>query len=69
VERNRDPHDRRGVLVAATPRVFATLGPLYAGCAEALRATVAAYPVEEQHAAVRHLQDAAEVWERSSGPG
>lgn len=63
VERSRDPSDRRGVLVSATPKVFKTIGALYASCSEILKTTVAAYPLAEQIDAVRHLNDIALGWE------
>jgi DNA-binding MarR family transcriptional regulator len=66
VERSRDPSDRRGVLVTATPVVFETIGALYAKCSDLLRATVASYPLPEQDAAVRHLNDVALGWERGA---
>lgn len=66
VDRRRDPADRRGVLVSATPRVFATIGALYAQCTTVLTATIAAYPIREQRAAVRHLHDVAAGWEQGA---
>lgn len=65
VERARDASDRRGVLVSATPKAFATVGALYRSCAETLRATVLAYPEDERMFAVKHLFDAASAWERA----
>lgn len=67
VARARDPADRRGVLVSATPHVFGTIGRLYRGCAEALAATVEAYPAPERAMAVRHLNDAATAWAKAAG--
>lgn len=68
VKRDRDPSDRRGVLVAATPQVFQSIGQLYKSCAERLYATVIAYPAAERDDAVRHLNDAAAGWEASTRP-
>lgn len=68
VKRSRDPSDRRGVLVAATPKVFSTIGALYASCSEILKAAVAAYPASEQDDAVRHLNDIALGWEMGAKP-
>lgn len=67
VVRQRDPSDRRGVLVSATPQVFASIGALYAGCAQAVVALVASYAEAERPAAARHLNDAAGAWERAAG--
>ena len=69
VERSRDPSDRRGVIVTATPKVFETIGTLYAQCSDLLRATVAAYPAPEQGDAVRHLHDVAAGWESGARLG
>lgn len=63
VARARDPSDRRGVLVSATPHVYATIGRLYRGCAEAVAKIVATYPIDERGEAVRHLSDVAAAWE------
>lgn len=68
-ERGRDPSDRRGVLVTATAKVFTTIGALYAGCSDLLRAKVAAYPTAEQADAVRHLNDIAAGWEVGAALG
>lgn len=66
VERSRDPSDRRGVLVNATPKVFESIGLLYAQCSDLLRAAVAAYPASEQSDAIRHLNDVASCWEEGA---
>jgi DNA-binding MarR family transcriptional regulator len=61
VERSRDPDDRRGVRVGATPAVYRALGPVYRTYAEALTALAAGYGQDERAAACRHLLDAARV--------
>jgi DNA-binding MarR family transcriptional regulator len=66
VARQPDERDRRGVRVCATPATFAQVGALYRSCADALCAAVAAYPPDEQAAAVRHLSDAATAWENTA---
>ena len=69
VQRADDPSDRRGILVSATPHVFQSIGQLYRSCADAVRATVGRYPLDEQGAAVRHLTDAAAAWETAARAG
>jgi len=62
VERARHPDDRRGIMVSATPKVFATLGGIYKRCAERLSRMVEGYPVEQREFAVRVLADTADAW-------
>jgi len=63
VERARAPHDRRGVLVSATPLVFRSIGALYRSCAVALHDMAMTYSAAERASAVRHLGHAAAAWE------
>ncbi|MDX2234976.1 MAG: MarR family transcriptional regulator [Hyphomonadaceae bacterium] len=67
VTRARDMADRRGVVVGATPLVFARLGPIYRAYAEALTAITGAYDAEELRAACRHLDDASRACEAVLG--
>ncbi len=64
--RDRDPEDRRGVLVSATTKAFETIGRLYRSCAEGVQATMATYSASERTAAIRHLDDVASVWSSTS---
>jgi DNA-binding MarR family transcriptional regulator len=68
IERSRDPADRRGVRVSATPAVFESIGAHYRACADRLVATVARYPAAERAAAIAHLNDVAAAWEDSVPP-
>ena len=61
VTRSRDPDDRRGVLVGATPLVFQRLGPIYRAYAQALVAITDRYGEGERQAACRHLDDASQA--------
>lgn len=62
VSRARSSTDRRGLLVAATPTVFASLGVVYRDCAERLAAMVAGYPDRQRKLAIKVLSDTADAW-------
>jgi DNA-binding MarR family transcriptional regulator len=62
-KRERDPADRRGIIVHPTPNLFATLGPLYRSVATQLERISASYTAEERAAAIRHLLDASSAYE------
>ena len=61
--RERDPDDRRGIIVHPTTYLFETLGPLYSGVATEIERIAAGYSVEERNAAVKHLNDASSAYE------
>lgn len=62
-KRERDPDDRRGIVVHPTFHLFETLGPIYAGVAKEIERIAAGYSVEEREAAVQHLNDASSAYE------
>ncbi len=62
-KRERDPDDRRGIIVHPTPFLFETLGPIYSGVANEIERIAAAYSPREREAAVRHLNDASSAYE------
>jgi DNA-binding transcriptional ArsR family regulator len=64
--RARDPDDRRGVLVSATPRVFESVGVLYRSCAEQVAGVISAYPVGERTDAIRHIDEVAQAWAKAA---
>ena len=61
--RERDPADRRGIIVHPTTYLFETLGPIYAGVAKEIERIAAGYLPEERKAAVKHLNDASSAYE------
>ena len=61
--RERDPDDRRGIIVHPTAYLFETLGPIYSGVAKEIARIAAAYSAEERNAAVKHLNDASSAYE------
>ncbi len=61
VRRKPDPADRRGVLVAATPKAAARLAETYAPLAEALGKLAGRYGPERAGAAAKHLSDLARI--------
>ncbi|WP_208348226.1 MarR family winged helix-turn-helix transcriptional regulator [Pseudaestuariivita rosea] len=61
--RERDPHDRRGIIVHPTPYLFKTLGPIYSGVAREIERIAAEYSADERKAAVKHLNDASSAYE------
>lgn len=61
--RERDPDDRRGILVHPTPTLFEMLGPVYAGVAVEIERIATNYSDAERIAAVKHLSDAASAYE------
>jgi DNA-binding MarR family transcriptional regulator len=66
--RERDPEDRRGVIVHPTAHLFQTLGPLYRSVAAEVARIAATYSPEERAAAVRHLTDASSAYEQAASP-
>ena len=62
-KRERDPDDRRGIIVHPTPYLFETLGPIYSGVAKEIERIAAGYLPEERKAAVKHLNDASSAYE------
>lgn len=65
--RERDPEDRRGVIVHPTPHLFQTLGPVYRRVAIEIERIAATYSAADRAAAVRHLTDASYAYEIASG--
>lgn len=61
--RERDPDDRRGIIVHPTPYLFETLGPIYSGVAREIERIAAEYSADERKAAVKHLDDASSAYE------
>jgi len=66
VRRDRDPNDRRGVLVHPTEHLFTLLGPLYSSVAREVMRIAAAYDPVERRAAVKHLSDACSAYESAT---
>lgn len=62
-KRERDPADRRGIIVHPTRYLFETLGPIYSGVAKEVERIAAEYSPEERKAAVKHLNDASRAYE------
>ena len=62
-KRERDPDDRRGIIVHPTRYLFETLGPIYSGVAKEIERIAAEYSAEERKAAVKHLNDASSAYE------
>lgn len=67
IRRDRDPNDRRGVIVHPTDHLFETVGPLYLSTVVKLRELAAAYTQSELNDAVKYLGDAASSYEESKG--
>ncbi|MEM1437339.1 MAG: MarR family transcriptional regulator, partial [Pseudomonadota bacterium] len=67
IRRERDPDDRRGVIVHPTEHLFTTVGPLYLSTVAKLKEQAAAYTQSELNEAVRYLSDAATAYEQSEG--
>lgn len=65
IRRDRDPEDRRGVVVHPTEHLFATVGPLYRSTVLKLEERAAQYSQTELNDAVRYLGDAARAYEAS----
>ncbi|MEM9627792.1 MAG: MarR family transcriptional regulator [Pseudomonadota bacterium] len=61
--RERDPDDRRGIIVHPTHYLFEALGPIYSGVAEEIKRIAAEYSANERNAAVKHLNDASSAYE------
>ncbi|MEM6589907.1 MAG: MarR family transcriptional regulator [Pseudomonadota bacterium] len=62
-KRERDPNDRRGIIVHPTSYLFETLGPIYLGVAKEIERIAAEYSADERQAAVKHLNDASSAYE------
>ncbi|WP_116968932.1 MarR family transcriptional regulator [Blastomonas sp. UPD001] len=60
VRRRPSPHDRRALLVEATPRVWQSLAALYRPFGEALVNLSESYGTERARDAAQHLEDVAE---------
>ena len=67
IKRDRDPDDRRGIIVHPTKHLFETLGPLYRSTVTKLKERAASYSQSELDQAVRYLSDAAIAYEESNG--
>lgn len=65
--RERDPDDRRGVIVHPTDHLFRTLGPLYRSVAIEIERIAGTYGPEERAAAVQHLMDASTAYDQAAG--
>ncbi|MEO0602258.1 MAG: MarR family transcriptional regulator, partial [Myxococcota bacterium] len=65
--RERDPDDRRVVLVAPEPRMFELLAPLYRSVAERIGALAESYDPSELRAALAHLRDVTEAYQHALG--
>ncbi|MEO0496033.1 MAG: MarR family transcriptional regulator [Pseudomonadota bacterium] len=65
IRRDRDPEDRRGVVVHPTEHLFATVGPLYRSTVDRLKEQAAQYSQTELNDAVRYLADAVRAYEAS----
>lgn len=63
VSRSRDPNDRRALSVSLQPVVFETVGKLYRGFADELRAAVGRLGAVEGAAFARHMGEAAAACE------
>ena len=68
-KRERDPDDRRGIIVHPTPFLFESLGPIYSGVAKEIERIAAGYLPEERKAAVKHLNDALSAYEVVTSTG
>ncbi|MEM9045517.1 MAG: MarR family transcriptional regulator [Pseudomonadota bacterium] len=66
--RERDPDDRRGIIVHPTPYLFKTLGPIYAEVAKEIERIAVEYSAEQRRAAVKHLNDASSAYEVATAP-
>lgn len=64
--RDRDPEDRRGVIVFPTEHLFETLGPIYRSVALEVQRIATNYSPDECAAAVRHLTDACAAYEQAT---
>ncbi|MEM9308813.1 MAG: MarR family transcriptional regulator [Pseudomonadota bacterium] len=67
IKRDRDPDDRRGIIVHPTKHLFETVGPLYRSTVTKLQERAASYSQSELNDAVRYLSDAATAYEESKG--
>ena len=65
--RERDPEDRRSVIVNPTSYLFEMLGPIYSGVAKEIERIAEAYSSEERREAVKHLNDASSAYELQTG--
>ncbi|MEM8977369.1 MAG: MarR family transcriptional regulator [Pseudomonadota bacterium] len=67
IKRDRDPDDRRGIIVHPTKHLFETVGPLYLGTVRKLHERASVYSQSELNDAVRYLNEAAIAYEESNG--
>ena len=67
IKRDRDPNDRRGIIVHPTKHLFETVGPLYRSTVTKLQERAASYSQSELDDAVRYLSDAATAYEEAKG--
>ena len=67
IKRDRDPDDRRGIIVHPTKHLFETVGPLYLSTVTKLHERASVYSQSELNDAVRYLNDAAIAYEESNG--
>lgn len=67
IRRDRDPNDRRGIIVHPTEHLFNTLGPLYLSTVTKLKERAGTYSQAELDDAVRYLSDAATAYEETTG--
>ncbi|MEM1289794.1 MAG: MarR family transcriptional regulator [Pseudomonadota bacterium] len=65
-KRERDPDDRRGIVVHPTPHLFQKLGPIYSAVAREIERIAADYSMDDRKAAVKHLNDATSAYEVAS---
>lgn len=65
IRRDRDPEDRRGVVVHPTKHLFDTVGPLYLSTVRKLQERATTYSQAELNDAIRYLGDAASAYEAS----
>ncbi|MEM6683209.1 MAG: MarR family transcriptional regulator [Pseudomonadota bacterium] len=64
-KRERDPADRRGVIVHPTSYLFKTVGPIYLSVANEIQRIATTYSAHERDAAVKHINDASSAYELS----
>ena len=67
IKRDRDPNDRRGIIVHPTKHLFETVGPLYRSTVTKLQERATSYSQSELDDAVRYLSDAATAYEEAKG--
>lgn len=65
--RDRDPDDRRGVIVYPKQHLLQTLSPVYRSVAVEIKRIAATYSDADRAANVRHFSDASSAYELASG--